>query len=52
MSNNYESYADVLESYMIAEEGILSGIKKAGGFIFKKLKTIIDQKGERTYWQI
>ena len=26
-----------------AEEGILSGIKKAGGFIFKKLKTIIEE---------
>ena len=39
--SNYESYADVLESYTIAEEGILSGIKKAGGFVFKKLIGII-----------
>ena len=28
MSNNYESYADVLESYMIAEEGIISSAVK------------------------
>ena len=41
--SNYESYADVLESYMIAEEGILTGIKKAGGFIFKKLMGIIKE---------
>ena len=42
MSNNYESYADVLESYMIAEEGILSGIKSVGKMAWKGLLRIIE----------
>ena len=40
--NNYESYADVLESYMIAEEGILSGIKAVGKMAWKGLLRIIE----------
>ena len=40
--SNYESYADVLESYMIAEEGILSGIKAVGKMAWKGLLRIIE----------
>ena len=40
--NIYESYADVLESYTIAEEGILSGIKTVGKIAWKGLLRIIE----------
>ena len=40
MENVY-SYADVLESYMIAEEGFGDAIKKAGKFVGKALYAVI-----------
>ena len=40
--NNYNSYADVLESYIIAEEGFMDKVKDAGKFVWKKLKDMIN----------
>lgn len=36
------SYSDILESYMIADEGFLDKVKDAGSFLIKKLKGMID----------
>ena len=48
--NNYESYADVLESYMIAEEGILSKVAGAAKFIFKHFIEIIRNLKKALLW--
>lgn len=37
----YDSYADVLESYMIAEEGIMDKIKSAGKVIFETVRKVL-----------
>lgn len=36
------SYSNILESYMIADEGFLDKVKGAGTFLIKKLKGMID----------
>ena len=60
--SNYESYADVLESYMIAEEGIIGDAVKGAvsalvtvvaKAIAALIKTIrkISEKNAKCYWE-